>query len=136
MVLKERRRKAERAAVACQRVHLQASTAPSRVRRFTQVFRTRTHAAFFAVFSPEGRLYQIEYAFKAVKNCGITSVGVRGSDSVCVISQKKVPDRLLDPSSVTSMYRITNTIGCSMAGLVPDCRALVDRVRHEAAQFQ
>jgi 20S proteasome subunit alpha 1 len=91
---------------------------------------------FFAVFSQEGRLYQIEYAFKAVKNCGITCVGVRGSDSVCVISQKKVPDRLLDPSSVTSMYRITNTIGCAMAGLVPDCRAQIDRVRHEAAQFQ
>jgi 20S proteasome alpha/beta subunit len=34
------------------------------------------------------------------------------------------------------MYRITNTIGCTMAGLVPDCRALVDRVRNEAAQFQ
>lgn len=33
----------------------------------------------------------VEYAFKAVKAAGITSIGVRGSDSVCVVTQKKVP---------------------------------------------
>ena len=33
----------------------------------------------------------VEYAFKAVKAAGITSIGVRGKDSVCVVTQKKVP---------------------------------------------
>lgn len=36
----------------------------------------------------------VEYAFKAVKAAGITSIGVRGKDSVCVVTQKKVPVRI------------------------------------------
>ena len=44
------------------------------------------------VFSKEGKLYQIEYAFNAVKNAGFTSLAVRGKDSVVAITQKKVPD--------------------------------------------
>lgn len=36
-------------------------------------------------------LNEPEYAFKAVKSAGITSIGVRGKDSVCVVTQKKVP---------------------------------------------
>ena len=38
----------------------------------------------------------VEYAFKAVKAAGITSIGVRGKDSVCVVTQKKVPVSIFD----------------------------------------
>eukprot|EP01084_Bolivina_argentea_P100864 180952_1 len=88
------------------------------------------------IFSPEGKLYQIEYSFKAIRLPGDTTIGVRGTDSVCLITTKKVPDKLVDPSSITRMYRVTPSIGCCVTGRLPDARALVYKSRSIAAEFQ
>ncbi|EGG17506.1 proteasome subunit alpha type 6 [Cavenderia fasciculata] len=87
------------------------------------------------VFSPQGKLYQVEYAFKAIKSGGLTSIGIRGKECVVVAGQKKIPDKLIDPSTVTSIYKITDYIGCIETGIVPDAKLHVSRARQDAAAF-
>jgi len=88
------------------------------------------------IFSPDGKLYQIEYAFKAIRLPGDTTIGVRGTDAVCLITTKKVEDKLVDESTVTRMYTITPTIGVVVTGRVPDARGLVYKARSIAADFE
>ncbi|KAK6432675.1 Proteasome subunit YC7alpha/Y8 (protease yscE subunit 7) [Oleoguttula sp. CCFEE 5521] len=77
-----------------------------------------------------------EYAFKAITAANITSVGVKGKNCAVVLSQKKVPDKLIDPSSVSYVYRLSPSVGCVMTGSIADARASVTRARGEAAEFR
>lgn len=88
------------------------------------------------IFSPEGRLFQVEYAFKAVRTSGVTSIAVRGKDSVVFVTQKKVSDKLIDPTSVTRVFKITKYIGMLVTGLMPDARSMVQQARQQAAEFR
>ena len=87
------------------------------------------------IFSPEGRLYQVEYAFKAIKSEGTTTIAIRAKDAAVVVTQTKVADKLVDPASVTHMFRITPHIGCCVTGRMPDGRALIERARSIAGKF-
>ncbi len=73
---------------------------------------------------------------KAVKSTGLTSVGVRGATSVALVTQKRVQDKLVDASSVTHLFRLSSRVGCVMTGLLPDCKAQVEKARQLAAEFE
>lgn len=87
-----------------------------------------------SIFSPQGRLYQMEYCSKAA-NSGLTVVAVRGHDSAVVVTQKKVPDRLMEPESVTHLFPINPKLGCCLTGTMADCKSFVRRARYEAGQW-
>lgn len=88
------------------------------------------------VFSSDGRIYQVEYSFKAVLSVGLNAVAVRGTDCCVVCTQKKIPDTMIDPDSVTQLYKVTDRIGCCVIGLPTDCREIVTTLRKEAYDYQ
>lgn len=83
------------------------------------------------VFSPDGRLFQVEYAREAVKR-GTTTVGLKYKDGVVLIVDKRITSRLIEPESIEKIFQIDDHIGCATSGLVADARALVDRARVDA----
>lgn len=83
------------------------------------------------VFSPDGRLFQVEYAREAVKR-GTTAIGLKSTEGVVLLVDKRVTTRLLEPASIEKIFQIDEHIGAATSGLVADARALVDRARVEA----
>lgn len=83
------------------------------------------------VFSPDGRLFQVEYAREAVKR-GTTAAGVKAKDAVVLIIDKRISSKLIEPTSIEKIFAIDHHIGCATSGLVADARVLVDRARVDA----
>jgi len=80
------------------------------------------------VFSPDGRLFQVEYAREAVKR-GTTTVGLKFKDGVALIVDKRIASKLIEPTSIEKIFQIDGHIGCATSGLVADARVLVDQAR-------
>jgi proteasome alpha subunit len=80
------------------------------------------------VFSPDGRLFQVEYAREAVKR-GTTTVGLKFKDGVALIVDKRIASRLIESRSIEKIFQIDEHIGCATSGLVADARVLVDYAR-------
>jgi proteasome alpha subunit len=83
------------------------------------------------VFSPDGRLFQVEYAREAVKR-GTTAIGVKAVDGAVLMVDKRVTSKLLEAESIEKIFQIDEHIGAATSGLVADARVLIDYARAEA----
>ncbi|MFZ8854794.1 MAG: archaeal proteasome endopeptidase complex subunit alpha [Thermofilaceae archaeon] len=78
------------------------------------------------IFSPEGRLYQVEYAYEAVKR-GMTALGVKAVDGVVLAVEKKSTSPLVEGAE--KIKKIDDHVGVAFAGLFGDARVLIDQAR-------
>lgn len=90
------------------------------------------------IFSPEGRLYQVEYAMEAISNAG-AAIGILATDGVVLIAEKKITSKLLDTHAVgvrrEKMYRLDDHISCAVAGITADANILVNMSRLAAQRY-
>ncbi|MFA5106048.1 MAG: archaeal proteasome endopeptidase complex subunit alpha [Candidatus Micrarchaeia archaeon] len=87
------------------------------------------------VFSPDGRLFQVEYAKEAVKR-GATSIGIVCSDGVVLVAYKSTQSELLVPESMKKIFEIDAHIAATASGLIADARRLIDIARLDAQRHK
>jgi len=80
------------------------------------------------VFSPDGRLFQVEYALETVKR-GSTVLGIATSSGVVMSAEERASSKLQDPSFLWKIFQIDDHVGAAIAGLSSDARVLIDRAR-------
>ncbi|CAN3357397.1 proteasome subunit alpha type-5 [Diutina catenulata] len=81
-----------------------------------------------STFSPEGRLFQVEYSLEAIK-LGSTAIGICTSEGVILGVEKRVTSPLLEHNSIEKIVEIDHHIGTAMSGLTADARSMIDHAR-------
>ncbi|CAL9091617.1 unnamed protein product [Musa acuminata var. zebrina] len=93
---------------------------------------SRRYDSRTTIFSPEGRLYQVEYAMEAIGNAG-AAIGILARDGVVLVGEKKVTSKLLQTSrSTEKMYKIDDHLACAVAGIMSDANILINTARVQA----
>ncbi len=85
------------------------------------------------MFSPDGRLLQVEYAKKTVKQ-GSTAIGMVCSDGIILVADKRIVDKLIIPDSVEKIFKIDEHIAATASGILSDARVLIERSQVKAQQ--
>ncbi|KAI9225443.1 MAG: proteasome subunit alpha type-4 [Piptocephalis tieghemiana] len=96
---------------------------------------SRRYDSRTTIFSPEGRLYQVEYAMEAISHAG-TVLGIQATDGVVIAAEKKVISKLLDQGTATEkLYPVSDHTLCGVAGITSDANSLVDFSRRTAQNY-
>jgi proteasome alpha subunit len=80
------------------------------------------------MFSPDGRLLQVEYAKKTVRQ-GSTAIGIVCKDGVLFVTDKRIVDTLVVPESVEKIYQIDYHVAATASGILSDARVLIERAQ-------
>ena len=90
---------------------------------------SRRYDSRTTIFSPEGRLYQVEYAQEAISNAG-TAIGILTTEGVVLACEKKFTSKLLDNDGLAEkLYNINDQMMCAVAGMTSDASILVNNAR-------
>ena len=92
------------------------------------MFMPRAYDRAITIFSPEGRLYQVEYALELVKR-GAPIVGVSSPEGVVLAANETPESRLEDPRFFMKIFQLDEHVGSAVAGLISDARVLIDQSR-------
>ncbi|MBS3147310.1 archaeal proteasome endopeptidase complex subunit alpha [Candidatus Woesearchaeota archaeon] len=87
------------------------------------------------MFSPDGRLLQVEYAKKTVKQ-GSTAIGMVCQDGILLVADKRIVDKLVIPESVEKIFQIDDHIAATASGILSDARVLIERAQVKAQQHK
>ncbi len=87
------------------------------------------------MFSPDGRLLQVEYAKKTVKQ-GSTAIGMVCSDGVLLVTDKRIVDPLVVSEAIEKIFQIDDHIGATASGIISDARVLIERAQVKAQQHR
>lgn len=79
------------------------------------------------VFSPDGRLYQVEYAIETVRR-GTLAIGIKSKDGIILAVEEK-PRKLQNAEITQKIFQVDDHIGVAAAGYIPDARSQVDNAR-------
>jgi len=80
------------------------------------------------VFSPDGRLFQVEYALETVKR-GSTVLGIACREGVVLAAEERSTSKLQDPNFMWKVFEIDDHVGAAISGLSSDARVLIDQAR-------
>jgi proteasome alpha subunit len=108
------------------RLNLESSS--ERIPEDWNLFMPRAYDRAITIFSPEGRLYQVEYALELVKR-GAPIVGVSSKEGVVLAANETPISRLEDPKYFEKIFQLDEHIGAAIAGLSSDARVLISQSR-------
>merc|ERR1712196_342721 len=92
----------------------------------------RRYDSWTTIFSPEGRLYQVEYAMEAIGHAG-AAIGIQAVDGVVLAAEKKTTSKLLESDKTSEkMYMVDEHIACAVAGIRADANILINNARLSA----